>query len=143
MGAGVTGLANLIRNQSLSVDLLCGFRYLDLAEGFDLANSTTSAAGVTDTFRDGFNTSNQFAGGTLGTRVSYERGPVMFSFMEKVAIGATHEVVRTTGGITESGTGAPRRGTFPGGFFTQPSNIGVLTRDPFSVVPEFQSANGL
>jgi hypothetical protein len=141
-GAGITGLANLLRNQSTSIDMLCGFRYLDLTEGFDLSNTTSSTFGVTDTLRDGFDTSNQFYGATLGTRVAYERGPLVFTFTEKVALGATHEVVRITGGITESGAGAPSPGTFPGGFFTQPSNIGVLTRDPFSVVPEFQFRTG-
>lgn len=141
-GAGVTGLANLLRNSSTSIDLLCGFRYLDLSEGFSLGNTTTGPTGIVDTLRDGFDTTNQFYGASLGSRLTYEHGPFVLSVAEKVALGSTHEVVRVTGGVTESGVLAPSLGTFPGGFFAQPTNIGVRASNPFSIVPELQLRTG-
>jgi hypothetical protein len=54
----------------------------------------------------------------------------------KVALGVTHQVVNVQGSSTYSGTGVLAPGTFPGGFLTQPSNIGRQTASRFSAVPQ-------
>ena len=68
-----------------------------------------------------------------------------FDATGKVALGFTHEAVQVLGSITQLGPNPltpPGLGTFPGGIFTQPSNIGRRTADRFAVLPSLELRMG-
>jgi len=125
---------------------LAGFRYLDLNESLGLMNTTvtlpvpnTEAPGVafTSSIADNFQTRNQFYGGQIGTKATYCWNFLNIDFVGKLALGDSHQVVNIMG-ISSQTAGGPTPGTFPGGLFAQPTNIGRQARDEFTVVPEFE-----
>lgn len=138
-GSEVNGVILGWSSPRFEMVFLAGFRYLDLQENLDIDN-TTSAIGLdrTDILHDGFDTHNQFYGGQLGTRFSFQRDRLSLDVTAKVALGSTHEVVNVNGGIAQFGANAPSPGAFPGGLYTQPTNIGTQARDQFGVLPEVQ-----
>jgi hypothetical protein len=112
---------------------------LDLDESLVLTNTTRDLdVGIVDALRDQFETTNQFYGALFGTRICCNYGPWHFSVSEKLAFGSTRDVIAIAGSIDESGANSPSPGTFLGGFFAQPTNIGRRTDNRFSVVPEVQ-----
>ena len=137
MGAEVNVLGKLLRRDRLQVDLLAGFRYVDLDEGLQIdtvANDFVNQ--VTDVLHDSFHTRNQFYGGQVGARIGWQGDRLSLDLVGKVALGTNHEVVQVGGSTTETGAGSLFPGTFPGGIFAQPSNMGRQSHDQFDVVPE-------
>jgi Putative beta barrel porin-7 (BBP7) len=123
---------------------LAGYRYLDLNESLSLLNATVTlpipeseTSAFTSTIADRFQTRNQFYGGQIGAKASYCWDFLSLDFVGKLALGDSHQVVNIMGISTQTATG-PTPGTFPGGFFAQPTNIGRQARDEFTVVPEFE-----
>jgi len=138
-GAECNGLFNVWRRPGFEASLLVGFRYASLNETLLLHNSTSDLIFIdTDVLNDHFDTQNQFYGGQIGSRVSWQRDRFFVDLTTKVALGVTHQVVNTYGDITQSGPGAFAPGTFPGGLFTQPSNIGRRSGDEFTVLPSVE-----
>ncbi len=136
-GAEANGVVSALRLNGLSLDLLAGFRYADLAERLTMqTNSTDFVNQINDVTYDGFATRNQFYGGQMGARAALVYGRVSLELSGKVALGANHETVNINGNTTETGVGSANPGTFPGGVFAQPSNIGRTTRNQFAVIPE-------
>jgi Putative beta barrel porin-7 (BBP7) len=136
------GVVNL-RNRSLyRVDLLGGFRYLDLLERFNVGQVTTigpdDTAGIA--IYDQFGARNQFYGGQLGTRTVIRRGRLDLTLVTKLALGVTHEVTEVGGTATAFAPGTSL--TVPGGFLAVASNSGRAERDHFSVLPESTVAVG-
>jgi hypothetical protein len=118
---------------------LAGFRYLDLEESLQLANSTVDLTdGAVTTLNDNFQTHNQFFGAQIGAKLGWKWNFLTVDVIGKVAVGETHETVDINGVATQSGANAPTPGTFRGGFFAQGTNIGRFSQDQFSVVPEIQ-----
>ncbi len=137
-GAEANGYLNLSRRPGLSVDALVGFRYLDLEERLSLgALLSDPVLNIDETAADSFATRTQFYGGQLGARAAIQRGALSAELSAKVALGENHEVVDVLGATTLSGSGTTP-GTFPGGVFAQPTNMGRRTHDQFAVVPEVQ-----
>jgi hypothetical protein len=149
-GWEVNSSARLIRNTAWSLDVLLGYRRLDLKEDLGLSNTATSlVAGFGDqnlfagttinppysvSILDSFSTRNSFNGGQVGSRFAYHWGRLSLELLGKVALGSMQEVV-TINGVTT--TNAPLAVTsLPGGIFAQASNIGQYHRDVFAVVPE-------
>lgn len=130
------------RVPGIELDLLGGFRYADLRETLQIANTTTELLnGDVTTLHDFFGTHNQFYGAQAGARLTLQCNRFSFDFTGKLAMGATHEVVDIQGSTTQLGPNAiipPGAGTFPGGFFTQPSNIGHYTGNQFTVMPALE-----
>jgi hypothetical protein len=133
--------ANLCQDCSYRVDLLGGFRYLDLRESLqiteDLNVLATSAtfAGSHILVNDRFGTHNQFYGAEIGTLAEYHWGFWFVDLRAKVAIGNTHQVVDVNGfQIITSPTGATS--TFTGGLLALATNIGRTSRDHWALVPE-------
>lgn len=137
-GAEANGLMNVYRGPGFSFDLIAGFRYLDLSERLEMSTISTdfphdSSIGTVDDFR----TRNQFYGGQLGGRFGFRFGNVSLDAICKVALGANHELVQTSGFSAVSGAGAPvTPGIYSGGIFTAPSNIGTQNMNQFAVVPQ-------
>jgi hypothetical protein len=110
---------------------LVGFRYVDLRESFQLNNTTTDLIeGTTTSLRDYFGTNNDFYGAQIGLRALCDIDRWTLGVTGQLALGATVQSVNIQGNISSSSGG-----TYPGGFFTQPSNIGRTTRTDFGVIP--------
>ncbi|VTU02701.1 Protein containing DUF1551 OS=Rhodopirellula maiorica SM1 GN=RMSM_05043 PE=4 SV=1: DUF1551 [Gemmataceae bacterium] len=135
-GGEASGVFRVLQRNRLSVLALVGFRYADLEEQLTLINTTNDLLfPSTTTLTDRFGTRNQFYGGQLGGRVSWAGDRFSVDVSAKVALGSTHQSVNVQGATTQFGPGALTPGTFPGGFFTQPTNIGRSTTDTLSVIP--------
>jgi hypothetical protein len=127
-GVEANVLFNLSNAGAWRWDGLAGFRYLNLHETLTLSTSSPDATTFFNTF-DRFDAQNNFYGGQLGARVSYESPWLFFNGTAKLALGGTVESVATSGGLFSSG------GSAAGGYFTQPSNLGSQSQSQFAVVP--------
>jgi hypothetical protein len=123
------------------VDLIGGFRYLDLREGLGVVENSQvlpaspAFAGDNISAFDQFDTRNQFYGGQLGVRAEVRRNRLFANVTGKVALGDTHETVDINGATRITTPGGPAI-VRPGGLLALPSNSGRFSRDEFSVVPE-------
>ena len=145
-GAEGNGLINLVRNDHWQLDVVAGFRYLDLNENLGIETTALGLAGA-GTFdgalfltRDIFQTLNQFYGGQIGLRCSYRYDRLSAELLTQVALGSTHQVVNRNGNtsITNSQDSTLPSGTYLGGLLVVPTNSGRLDRDAFTVVPEME-----
>ncbi len=131
-----------------NTDFLAGVRYMNLNEGLNvLQNTTVLPGGVagfngglvrspgTLTIADQFQTGNYFYGGQVGLQNMLMKGRYFVGLNAKVALGSTYQVSNIVGTSTLSGTGAAPT-TVAGGLLALPSNMGLHSRDAFSVVPE-------
>lgn len=127
-------------HDSYRIDILAGFRYLELDEGLGITQQTTflptsGFAGTAVTTADQFDGRNFFYGGQVGIDAEFIREKWFLRLLGKVALGATTEVVGIQGNTqTTSPTGTVT--TAPGGFLALPSNIGRNSRSEFAVLPE-------
>ena len=135
-GTDVNLLHNILNSDGVRVDLLGGFRYVNLQETLkfitDSPNIDPAFPGYFHTY-DKFNVNNNFYGGQLGIRASIERARFFANVTGKMALGSTFENVVVSGGtFTNIGGYA----SAPGAYLSQPTNIGSMTHSPFAVVPE-------
>jgi hypothetical protein len=143
---------NLIHNVShgfgAAVNLIAGFRYLQLDEDLAISNTSTILPGGTVGFNgetitgagsfslsDDFKTRNQFYGGQAGAELSYQYCGFFLQFAGKMGVGNTHETVQANGQTTATDAGGTSR-TTAGGLFAVPGNIGLASRNAFTLVPE-------
>jgi hypothetical protein len=157
-GGEINGLFNIYRDNSWSIRLLGGFRYLELNETLTVTNSSTllSSVDYTDTMGntlvtapagsfasawDFFGTRNQFYGGQLGARFEGNAGRWIFSGAGKLALGATHEVITINGNTLVSPVNAGPV-TLQGGNFATSTNSGRFADTRFAVAPEIQLSVG-
>ncbi len=139
-GVEANALIGLAQGDFAYWQLLVGFRNLDLVESIGLqANLTDPLTGGTATLNDGFSTRNTFAGAQLGTRLGCALGRFAVEGAVKLALGNTAETLNISGttNISNNAFGVPT-GSYAGGIFAQPSNIGSTRRNVFTAVPEFQ-----
>lgn len=150
-GGDVNFLGNLYRGNCWTVNVLGGYRYLQLDESLSAtADSTmfvtttysdnagnvlaTATPGSGVTVIDRFSTRNQFNGGQVGAQVQYWYGRLLVGGTAKVALGDTYETV-TVGGTTTvfpvNGAPVPLSG---GNFATLQS--GRYATNHFAVAPE-------
>jgi hypothetical protein len=137
-GAEGNVVFGLARDRPFRLELLGGFRYLNLAESLTFKTSSPDLPpGPVTLFetRDAFDAGNQFYGGQLGLRARYESGRFTADATVKVALGAMRQSVDVAGSFTSNFFG-PTIQTLPGGLFAQPTNIGHHSRHVFAVVPE-------
>ncbi len=135
-GTDVSVLHNIHYSSNIRVDLLGGFRYVNFQENLifstDSPNVPPNPPAFFQTY-DQFNVQNNFYGGQLGLRASYDVNRFFFNTTGKLAFGSTFETVSVDGGTA---TNAGGYATAPGSYLSQPSNIGSATRNQFAVVPE-------
>ena len=149
-GGEVNGIMNLGKDCCGRLDLIGGFRFLELRESLNvsenlLVNSTGPAVpGTTATIDDGFGTLNRFYGGQVGLRDEWRWGRWQLDLTGKIALGVNHETVDISG--VTAGT-APVLNTRrhadlsddfqrPGGLLAQSTNIGHHSNNAFAAVPE-------
>lgn len=122
------------------IDVIGGFRYLQLNEGLGIATETLLLPGVPGIglnnlmTNDQFDADNRFFGGDVGLKSEWRFGRVFTTLKTRIAFGATHEIVNIAGTTVLT---SPTHDGFAGaGHLALPSNSGRYTRDTFSVVPE-------
>lgn len=125
---------NIARNECISIDVLAGLKYVDLIERLNQYGVSDDLVLLnTFTHIDRFRTRNQFYGAQVGAQATIREGAFFATLRGTVAAGVNSQSVDVSGISRLSGT---LRGTFPGGFFTQPSNIGHQSKCDFSVIPQ-------
>jgi hypothetical protein len=131
---------NLVHNaynvNGIRLDLLGGFRWVNLQENLSfITDSPSVAPNPPDFFHtfDRFNANNNFYGGQLGLRASYDNTRLFFNATGKLALGGTFEHLFVNGRTT---TDAGGFASAPGAYLTQPTNIGTASLGQFAVVPE-------
>jgi opacity protein-like surface antigen len=122
------------------VDLVGGFRYLQLKENYTITTSSpNNPPQPTDIWNttDAFDARNRFYGLQIGARAAYDQGPWVASVLGKVALGTMQQRVSVNGSLeTNDYNNYGPVQTFPGAYFALPSNIGDHSRNAFAVVPE-------
>ena len=139
-GMETNGVLSLMRSGDFQVVGLAGLRYVDLSESLNIgavSNDVLTVPNTALTQNDMFGTRNQFYGGQIGSRITWQRDRFSFDLTGKIAAGVTHQSVDILGASTQTGPGGVN-GTFPGGFFTQTSNIGRYTANQFSYIPSVE-----
>jgi len=132
----VFGLAN---PRPFRLELLGGFRYLNLKEGLTFSTNTPDIPpGPVTVFqtRDVFDTQNDFYGGQLGLRGRWDAGRFTADATLKVAVGAMRQRADVEGALTTNFFNPPTVQSFAGGLFTQRTNLGSYERHVIAVVPE-------
>ncbi|MBA4192467.1 MAG: hypothetical protein C0467_31245 [Planctomycetaceae bacterium] len=144
-GGELNALRNLVRTDAWTVTLLGGFRYLNLNEELLFTTNSTTVIGPPDVFitTDRFATNNNFYGGQFGARVERRLGNFFINATGKVALGSMQQQVEISGNLLTNdfnGLGVPQ--SFPGGYLTQPTNIGSRTRNQFAVITDLNVSLG-
>lgn len=143
-GADVNYRDNICCGCDYRLDLLAGFRYLNLDEDLTLVervtNLQTDSAGFPRGTRritvDRFATDNDFYGGQVGGVAQFRRGRSTLDVRASVALGVTQQELAIDGSTTLTLPGNAVTVVAPGGLLALNSNIGRYSRDEFSVVPE-------
>lgn len=150
LGADALLRINLCRTCKYQLDVIGGYRYLQLSDQIgvreDLVSTNPSnpnfvPLGTTFQVTDRFDTNNEFHGLEIGLKGSVRRGRWTLQGRAQVAVGNNHEVVNVFGSTVMT---VP--GTLPvssqGGLLALPSNIGRFTKDQFDVIPELAATVG-
>jgi hypothetical protein len=136
-GTEANAVCKIYRCTGVDFSLLAGFRTLDLRETLLNHNATRDLLfGNVSVLEDLFRTTNQFYGGQIGARLGVLYEQLSLDVTGKFAVGSAHQMVDIAGSITQLGPNPlvpPGPGSFPGGLFTQPSNIGRHNTNPVSV----------
>lgn len=135
-------ILNMCCNERARVDLLLGFRYLDLGEGIGIITDSTVLPAVPFIGRsslvtsDTFSADNRFYGGQIGARGEWWWNRLTTSITGKLAIGGTHEIANIAG-VSQFTSPVSRPLIFSSGNLALPSNIGRHSRTQLGIVPEF------
>jgi hypothetical protein len=138
LGAEANARVALFTGACCRLDLIGGYRYLQLDENLRIVESITSVPiDVGNTFLrvlDEFSTHNQFHGGQLGGEAEFVHGRWALELRGQVAWGLATEVVNIRGNTQV--TNPFRDDTFNGGLLALPTNSGRHSRTRSAVVPE-------
>ena len=141
LGGGELNLTwTLPPQDGMRIDLLGGFRYLQLRESYTINTSSPynppNPADIWNT-TDSFDARNRFYGLQVGARLAYDQGPWVGTVNAKVALGTMQQRVSVNGYLeTNDYTDYGPTQIYPGGYFALPTNFGDHSRDTFAVVPE-------
>ena len=140
-GAEANFRKELIRAPLYHLDLIGGFRFLEVDDAMNITDRTTFApnvlglGGSSVVSSDRFGGRNSFYGHNTGLQAEFHYGRVYVDLYGKVALGDMHEVV-SINGTTVFGRAGGLSAASPGGLLALPSNSGRHSRDVFAVVPE-------
>ncbi len=135
------GRSLLVRDGNSRVDLLTGYTFVRMDSELGIRSQFTD--GITNTIQNGtvlttqdtFGTKNQFHGGHIGLLNEVSKGRFTFSAIGKVALGNMNQSSSVSGRHTEVAPNAATS-TESRGLFAQSSNIGTITRNRFTFLPE-------
>src|SRR5262249_15523874 len=114
-------LRDLAHRPGWDFQVLAGFRYLDLYENLNIAQTSTFLPGPAPTpppgtvptpgtvqaIADRFTTRNQPSLGQVGAQLEWSRGPFFVDLLGKVGMGPNHERVRNLGSTITMVPGGP------------------------------------
>ncbi|MGE3809031.1 MAG: BBP7 family outer membrane beta-barrel protein [Gemmataceae bacterium] len=141
-GYEINGLANLGRNQNVSVDALLGFRFVEMDEELRIDAITNNPAasfvnpGETVEAIYSMNTRNRFYGGQIGSRGEVRRGRFFVNGSWKVALGTSQQSFNS--GFDSAAPSSAFFGTIPVYALAGPTN-----RNKFAVLPELAANVGM
>jgi len=116
--------------------VLAGFRYFEMNEGIQVWGvGNNPSTGFNVNAYDSFSTRNDFFGGQLGLRWTYQSERFFVNLTGKIAYGANEEHVAINGSTTMFMPGSGTS-TVPGGLLALPSNIGSYDRTRMTFLPE-------
>ncbi len=125
--------------RSSRLDLLAGYRYVQLREGLQIREDLRSLLPPPEqgnfALEDAFGTQNSFHGGDLGVAWRRSWGPWLLDMTGRIALGAVEQTVSIRGQTIISGAAADN-GAYPGGLLAQRTNIGNYRRNVFAMIPE-------
>jgi hypothetical protein len=146
-GVEANGRFNVAGNSYFRLDLLAGFRFLDVADELSVTSVSTPAPqgflqfggqpipnATSLTVSDRFCTCNEYYAGQVGAHFEVIHNRWSWDFRGKLALGAMNQTVNIAGAttlVTSTGTV-----TVPGGLLAQRSNIGSYSRSELGFVPE-------
>lgn len=138
--------ALLLGDRCNRVDLLGGYTFLRLDSGYQLRSRivdgwTDAPPPVTTvtTIVDRFSTKNEFHGGHVGLQSNITRGRFGMGLMGKVAMGNMTSTSNISGNYEQIPPLPSQPDRQNRGLFTQASNIGTVTRDAFTFIPELNA----
>jgi hypothetical protein len=140
-GVEANGVGNVFGGEYFQIDLLTGFRFVQLAEGLAVHENERYLAGAGDLAgtqflcEDRISTNTRFYGGQVGTRLEFHRAGAFMNVSGKIAFGDCVEVVKYTG---TSIMGGPTGVTIvpTGDLFSTRSNAGRYTHETFALLPQ-------
>jgi hypothetical protein len=132
------------RGPNCWIDVLGGYRYLDLSEGIDITEFTQNVRvlGLNDVTRsfeqESFHTRNQFNGALFGlTGECRLWNRAFLGWTTNISMGNMHQIVMINGSTTYANNVNPLiNGTQKGALLASTTNIGTYTANRFAVVPE-------
>ena len=139
-GAELNATWSMPPTDAWRVDLLGGFRFLQLRESYTIDTSSPynppNPADIWNT-TDKFDARNRFYGLQLGVRAAYDYGAWVGSVVGKVAAGTMQQRVSVNGSLeTNDYNNYGATQTFNGGYLALPTNIGEHSHNTFAMVPE-------
>lgn len=136
------------------LNLLGGYRYMELQEGLGMSTRSTILAGAVPAaglvvgppssieVRDQFNTLNRFHGAQVGLQSQFTSGRWYVGVTGKAAFGAMNQRLEIDGS-TALGNPIARTGSVTlGGLFANASNIGRYRTDQFAIVTDLNATLG-
>jgi hypothetical protein len=148
-GADLQFVVQSFEGDHWHVQILAGFRYVDLTENLSFATASTALSdpntGLIVNTADQFNMRNQFYGCHVGARADYQIGRLTVCASASVALGNMSQTADLNGfAITNAFnnaavgpfTGVPTQNLPGSGTFVQPSNLGSANRDEIAIAPE-------
>lgn len=136
-GVELNGVWTLAQGERGHVRALVGLRYLNLEEDLHVVERANVAAGAprfagsTLAVTDIFDTQNYFVGAQVGLKAELRRKRWFLDVAAKVALGDTHQIVRTSGSTRLNN--APFADA---GLIVLASNTARVSSNGFAVVPE-------
>lgn len=138
--------ALLLGDRCNRVDLLGGYTFLRLDSGYQLRSRivdgwTDAPPPVTTitTIVDRFSTRNEFHGGHVGLQSNLTRGRFGLGLMGKVAMGNMTSTSNISGNYEQLPPLPSQPDRQNRGLFAQSSNIGTVSRDAFTFIPEMNA----
>ncbi len=132
-----------------NLNLVTGFRYLDIREELHIDQSSTLVGNSTAAFdgklygagaviglSDRFDTYNRFYGGQLGLNTEVRLNNWFLNATGKVAIGVVNQRMDISGTSTLQSPGSPNFSVIQAGLYANSTNNGRYSQDKFGVVPE-------
>jgi hypothetical protein len=143
--AEINLVATMAKSTCCRLEVLSGFRFLELEDRLHALQDFTSADGSEDDlWEDVIRTRNDFYGGQVGLRAEWIHDRLSLDAWGKVALGVTNQQVAFDGALTQTLTGqvtdsfgnviqTVQVNQSSGGLIFQPTSF---HRDRFTVVPE-------
>jgi hypothetical protein len=132
-GAEANGVLNWYDSCRGRIDLLAGFRYLDLDESLDLQDAVQIVNAVNLSRLDSFDARTQFWGPQFGTRATIAWGNASLALIGKLGVGVSHLSVDREGRTDFLN---PPAASLPMGVLVNPANAGHDTTNRGAALSE-------